>query len=100
MRWRLVAASVDRLQLARAANLAYSYFSMAVATDAKDFFDDIEQSVTYVQQGGNIALLKTSLNMVVTGACSCGGGHRRIAGCGFLLLLSRVCVLNMTVALR
>jgi hypothetical protein len=34
---------------------------------AKSFFKDIEDIVKYVEQGGNMNLLKTSLNMVITG---------------------------------
>ena len=33
----------------------------------KGYFRSIEQSVRYVEQGGNFELLKTSLNMVITG---------------------------------
>lgn len=33
----------------------------------KQYFRNIEQSVRYVEQGGNFELLKTSLNMVITG---------------------------------
>ena len=33
----------------------------------KEYFRNIEQSVRYVEQGGNFELLKTSLNMVITG---------------------------------
>ena len=33
----------------------------------KQYFRNIEQSVRYVEQGGNFELLKTSLNMIITG---------------------------------
>ena len=34
---------------------------------AKKFFSKIAKSVSYVEQGGNVKLLATSLNMVITG---------------------------------
>jgi SpoVK/Ycf46/Vps4 family AAA+-type ATPase len=41
--------------------------AMIGMSNAKAFFQQIATSVAYVEQGGNVQLLKTSLNMVITG---------------------------------
>ena len=41
--------------------------AMVGMDNVKAYFRQIEQSVRYVEQGGNFQLLKTSLNMMITG---------------------------------
>jgi hypothetical protein len=39
---------------------------MVGIVDARVFFSEIEKLVTYIETGGNVKLLRTSLNMIIT----------------------------------